>query len=446
MRPGLLFVVPFVTACSIDDIPFRCAKDSECVKGGESGLCEPTGYCSFSDSSCETGRKYGDHAPSELAGACVAKCVEQLALGGFHTCARLADGRIKCWGQAFDGQLGSGVTTVDHSSEPIEVAAKVSPASDVSAGDAHTCAVRGSDGTVWCWGSDLFLQLGVPLTLDPGPFQVTFGPLSPTAVQVAAGYAHTCARGGAGVVCWGQNNFGQLGLGYASDATKPLLPTGPVKFGPGVTDIQEIAAGSGHTCAIPTLGTMRCWGFNQTAQIAPLKLDEPVLDNEDPRFDTKVFASAVAVGAGHSCVLEKGKVRCWGANGSLQSGTNEQTSPLKLALTKEAVPLEADAKKLSAGYAHTCAVLVDGRVACWGRNDFGQLGPDAPPKQSLPVTFSLPEAAVDVRCGGQHTCARTEAGRVYCWGSNDKGQLGNGTTSLDPGPEPDPTVTQSLCP
>lgn len=440
MRLGLLFVVPFVTACSIDDIPFRCAKDSECVKGGESGVCEPAGYCSFADSSCDSGRSYATNSAAGLSGSCVPKCVEQLTLGGFHTCARLADGHIECWGQAFDGQLGNALTSLDHSSVPVDVE-KVGPASDVSAGDAHTCAI--SDGAVWCWGSNASLQLGVQLTsVDPGPFQV--GSAAPAAVQVAAGAAHTCARGGVGVVCWGFNKFGQLGLGYAADPpTHPLaqLPSGVVTFVPPL-DIQEVAVGLAHSCAIPTLGSLRCWGNNEAAQITGLDLKNPVLDASDPRFDTKVLASAVALGAAHTCVLEKGQVRCWGANNSLQVGSNAPVVSLK----KDVVALEADAKSLCAGYAHTCAVLVDGRVTCWGRNDFGQLGPTAPPKQSLPVTFSLPVPAAEVRCGGQHTCARTEAGRVYCWGSNDKGQLGNGTTSLDPGPEPDPTVTQSLCP
>lgn len=442
MRLRLVLALPLLTGCSINDIPFRCAKDSECVKGGESGVCEPTGYCSFADSGCDSGRSYGDHAPSELVDTCIPKCVEQLALGGFHTCARLPDGHLECWGQAFDGQLGNGTTTLDHSSDPVEVDTEVSPASDVSAGDAHTCAVRAADGSVWCWGGDTSLQLGV-LTLEPGPVQVSFGPAAPKAVKVAAGAAHTCARGGLGVVCWGFNKFGQLGLGYAADPpTHPLAqpPSGVVAFAPPL-DIQEIAAGGGHTCAIPSLGSLRCWGNNQAAQIAALDPDKPVLGFEDPRFDTKVLASAVALGTAHTCVLEKGQVRCWGANGSLQCGND---SPV-LSPKKDPVPLDADARSLCAGYAHTCAVLVDGRITCWGRNDFGQLGPSAPAKQSLPVTFSLPVPAAEVRCGAQHTCARTEAGRVYCWGNNDKGQLGNGTTSLDPEPEPDPTVTAALC-
>ena len=112
------------------------------------------------------------------------------------------------------------------------------------------------------------------------------------------------------------------------------------------------------------------------------------------------------------------------------------------------IALDSSAKSVAAGYAHSCALLSDGRVACWGSNLYGQLGPGAEPgiKPSGPVIVDLPEAADRVSAGREHTCARAESGRVYCWGRNDFGQLGNGESgSTEPNPTPDLAVWKSLC-
>jgi alpha-tubulin suppressor-like RCC1 family protein len=142
--------------------------------------------------------------------------------------------------------------------------------------------------------------------------------------------------------------------------------------------------------------------------------------------------------AGNTCALSNGKVACIGDDKQLQLGGTEPGTP---------IPLERDAVAISAGYAHTCALLDDGRLACWGSNQYGQLGPNADPgPPSLPVLVDLGVPIVKVACGREHTCAKTELDRVYCWGRNDFGQLGNGelgdTTAHA---APDARVTRSLC-
>lgn len=90
-------------------------------------------------------------------------------------------------------------------------------------------------------------------------------------------------------------------------------------------------------------------------------------------------------------------------------------------------------------------LLSDGRVACYA---YGQLGPGAEPgiEPSGPVIVDLPEAANRVSAGREHTCARAESGRVSCWGRNDFGQLGNGESgSTEPNPTPNLAVWKSLC-
>src|SRR5213593_484201 len=137
-------------------------------------------------------------------------------------------------------------------------------------------------------------------------------------------------------------------------------------------------------------------------------------------------ATAVHVGAFHSCaLLQDGTVRCWGANESGQLGDGTVTN----ASTPVTVARIAGAAAISGGGFHTCARFPDGTLQCWGRNNAGQLGPAVTGERSLtpmPVTGVTASA---VRAGGFHTCALPGDGTVLCWGQNDLGQLGNGTVS-----------------
>lgn len=414
--------------CSIEDIPFRCDSDDDCVNGGSQGSCEASGYCGFSDAACDSGRRYGKYAPGELASKCVPRCVEQLALGQYHSCARLADGTLECWGDARKGQLGNGISATESYPSPVTVASEVFPAVDVSAGQDHTCSVRGPEGSIWCWGSNEGLRLGVDKAQAPGPVQVEpIGWKDKPALQVAAGVTHTCARSGGGLRCWGADNFGQLGNGKES-----LLPLPPVPVAIG-KDVLSVAVGAAHTCAVPSIGALMCWGNNSNGQVGktpPANVLQP--------FELPIVATQVSLGAGHTCALANGRVVCVGNNDQLQLGAPKPGEPVALA---------QDATLISAGYAHTCALLVSGTLACWGSNQYGQLGPALEPgPPSGPVGVDLGVPITQLSCGREHTCAVTKNDRVYCWGRNDFGQLGNGESgSTTAHPEPDARVTRDLC-
>ena len=135
----------------------------------------------------------------------------------------------------------------------------------------------------------------------------------------------------------------------------------------------------------------------------------------------------VATGAYHTCgVLGDGSVWCWGVNehGQLGSGTlANSASPVHV------VELPEAAVGLSAGRSHTCAVLQDGTLWCWGDNSSGQIAPDAQSDNVTPVLVSDPAGQVaQVACGDDFTCIRLASdGTVWCWGANALGQLGDGT-------------------
>jgi hypothetical protein len=143
---------------------------------------------------------------------------------------------------------------------------------------------------------------------------------------------------------------------------------------------------------------------------------------------------AVAAGENHSCaLLSGGAVRCWGANGSGQLG-NGTTTDFPAAMP--VVGLGGTATAIAAGWLHTCALLNNGTVRCWGANGYGQLGDGTMTRRTTPVTVSLPITATAIAAGGEHTCALLNDGTARCWGYNFYGQLGNGEFAFMTTPSP----------
>jgi alpha-tubulin suppressor-like RCC1 family protein len=178
-----------------------------------------------------------------------------IAVGPDHTCAVRTDSTLWCWGDDWAGQLGVGRTSDGHLPEQVS-----SPATDgwaaVSAGAAHTCAVR-TDGTLWCWGWNLLGQLGLGDQPDQElPQQVT-APAADGWSLVEAGGEHTCALRGHALWCWGHNASGQLGIGGTTDQNVPRRVPVPTRRGWGL-----VTVGDHHTCATRTGHELWCWGEN----------------------------------------------------------------------------------------------------------------------------------------------------------------------------------------
>ena len=137
----------------------------------------------------------------------------------------------------------------------------------------------------------------------------------------------------------------------------------------------------------------------------------------------------IAVGSSHSCaLLDDGGVACWGDNnyGQLGDGSSSQFS-----LTPVEVSGISDAVYIGAGYGSSCAVLAGGSVRCWGANGHGQLGNGTTTYSREPVDVSGISNAVAVTVGNAHACAQLADGTGRCWGRNNYGQLGDGTSNID---------------
>lgn len=250
--------------------------------------------------------------------------------------------------------------------------------------------------------------------------------------EVALGASHTCAllEGGA-VHCFGDNAFGQTGRGTTGG--DPLLE--PLELG---AKAQQIVTGSFHSCALLETGDVRCWGMGALGQLGTGSVNH-VGDDELPLASPLIKlgqpATQLAAGSSHTCaLLSDGAVKCWGVGslGQLGYGNTEALGDDEDMSEVEAVPLGGAATQVAAGMSHTCAVISTGELRCWGANFSGQLGlgkpgnlgDSLPPDSAPPV--ALGEAVSQVVAGGQQTCALLQSGAVRCFGDNFWGQLGYG--------------------
>jgi alpha-tubulin suppressor-like RCC1 family protein len=194
-----------------------------------------------------------------------------VALGGGHTCALTAAGGLACAGADGAGQLGRGITGPDEDMFA-PVVEGLAPAGtlwlQVSAGDAHTCALA-LGGELYCWGEGGQGQLGTGGMSDASaPAHVVPKPGSGRFVEVSCGAAHTCARTSRGrVFCWGPNDRGQLAAGSLMESLAPhevmvdLLPAGDGRL------FTRVRAGGRHTCALTVDGHASCWGADDSGQL-----------------------------------------------------------------------------------------------------------------------------------------------------------------------------------
>jgi alpha-tubulin suppressor-like RCC1 family protein len=304
-----------------------------------------------------------------------------------------------------------------------------------------------------------------------------------TAVAIGVGSYHSCALlDDATVKCWGVNSYGELGLGSTEnrgdgpDEMGDLLLR--VELGTGRT-VTAIGANGAHTCALLDDATLKCWGFNGFGQLGvgdrAIRGDEPdEMGDHLPAVELGTGRTVTAIGVGelHTCaLLDDAGVKCWGGNGRGQLGIGDDFDrgvfPWDMGDDLPAVDLGTGrtAVSVTAGGVHTCALLDDSTLKCWGMNLYGQLGlgdavdrgaaatdmgdnllpVDLGPDRwataasagrgaaatdmgdnQLPVDLGPDRRATAASAGILHTCATLDDGRVKCWGYNAEGELGLG--------------------
>jgi alpha-tubulin suppressor-like RCC1 family protein len=407
-RCGLLvFALVSLQDC-YDPRAITCA-----VSCGPEGLCPEDMECS--NGLCASkGRSCAPAASTSL----------QVAAGGLHACALRPDGRVACWGDNGYGQLGQG-DTKNRGERPGPIASidfgGVRRARSIATGDLHSCALF-DDARIRCWGSNQAGQLGVGDTEnrgdDPGETQalpaVELGSDSPP-IAVDAGGRHTCALLESGrIKCWGANDLGQLGSGdreargLAPGQMGAALPA--VDLGTGAVAVS-LSLGADHSCALLATGDVKCWGINESEQLGIAGAD-PHGDQPQELGDALAAvaleppqaAASVAAGMRHSCaLLQDLRLECWGDNSAGQLGVGRQGYipfyELEHVELRQAGAIAARA--VTAGANHTCALLTTGAVTCWGINAFGALGQGHAAGFQAGPTVEEPLVTVDLGRDGE---------------------------------------------
>jgi cysteine-rich repeat protein len=418
------------------------------------------GYaCSGSPSACSTVCGDGICAGGETVSACANDCmlhVETVTAGWHYSCALLEGGTVRCWGESWLGQLG--IERTEYNGELGDQLPRVKLGSGrtavaLSGGGTHTCALL-DDGSVKCWGDNSRGQLGVEDSFPRGDLSRTMGDALPpvdlgtgrTAVAIAAGSGHTCAILDNGAVkCWGGNYAGVLGLGDRFPRGRrpgelgDSLPVVPL--GTGRTAVA-LATGGAHTCAILDDGAVKCWGANYYGQLGLGDADDrgdgpDEMGDRLPPVDlgTGRRALSISTGSSHTCaVLDDSTVKCWGANWEGRLGLGDENhrgdGPGEMGDALPRVDLGAGRTALAvrvAGF-RSCAVLDNGALKCWGENRFGELGlghtrslgdQSGEMGDALPaVDLGTGRSVRDVATGSQHSCAVLDDGSLKCWGDN----------------------------
>ena len=262
--------------------------------------------------------------------------------------------------------------------------------------------------------------------VNNGTFQAS---VSSPSIGVHLATDSSCAiNHSGGVLCWGHNQFGQLGNVTFTDSFVPVAVSG-------LTNVIALGGGFNFHCALKSDTTVWCWGQGTTGQLGnngAANHNSPVQVKNTAGTAALSGVSAIAMhGEFSMCAIVGGAAYCWGSNASGQVGVGTATSTYK---TPQPVSgLTANVTSIDSGQDHSCAV-VSGNLYCWGGNEDGQLGlnsttPSTSPVEVLDSTGLANLTGVTlVSAGNLDTCALV-SGAAQCWGDNTTGQLGNGTTA-----------------
>lgn len=359
------------------------------------------------------------------ANDCVLRAVSMDA-SSHHACAISLLGVVVCWGLNANGELGILPPQSEYFPTPIDINTQ-DIITQVVTGAEHTCALT-LNGDIFCWGSDALSQTGERGTApNHQPTQITSldGFVDPNIAYLVAGRGHTCALGETHVYCWGDNQYGQLGVPMS-------VPTDIAVQVPFIDEDEfaiDLAAGYDHTCAVMHDGTVKCWGLNADGQLG----DGTTVDSEETTVQdigvNTPGAMLVSAGEAHTCIVDEDEsVMCWGDNLQGQLGdTTTVSSPVPVLSDYTPDPSDSVAGLNASSHA-SCLSRLSGDIWCWGDNSHGGVGVDpATPIVTQPtVAFTLDDMPLGMSFRGETSCVVSPDQHILCWGSNDNVLLGRG--------------------
>ena len=303
----------------------------------------------------------------------------------------------------------------------------------IAAGTYNGCAILENQSMV-CWGDNEYGQLGDGTTNGSVvPIYVNVA-ANETPVEVTVGQVTACALMESGnIYCWGSGYYGKMGNGEPwnddyvnTEMRQVLLPEGQGG--------QTVSISGGHICTILDNGDVYCWGRGNQGQLGnggTSNLNTPAKVN----LPGQRSAIAISTGTYMTCAITTdGMGYCWGENdeGQLGNGTtnSRRTTPSEVLFPSGYTPVS-----ISAGDDFACALMDNRKVMCWGENNDGRLGqgPLATDDETTPVWVSMEnsETAHFLDIGTKSACMILDSGETKCWGTNEEGQIGQGDTDID---------------
>lgn len=374
--------------------------------------------------------------------------------GRGHSCMIMNDKTVKCWGANYASQMGDGTAT--ERDTPVSVLIGTSPdvklrdVEELSVSTYSTCA-RLADRTVKCWGGNSEGQLGDNSTTErAAAVAVLTNETDPlTDIELlggGSGYntSHFAVNSSGALYSWGNNDYGQLGIGSTTGASVATTVEGL----DGTTDATTVSVidsdgfpippffggDPAHmvTCAGMVDGTFKCWGLNYHGQFGN---GATSTDNatEPVTIDGVTGVTDVCIGSYHTCIVVSGGVRCAGKNdlGQLGDGTTTASTSFVTAIAEN-----SGVERVTCGFRKSCVRYSHGGVKCWGDSIFGELGDgnaatteSAANSEPRDVVLGSGVKAYRLSGGINQACAVIDTDKAKCWGSNGNGQLGNDSTT-----------------
>jgi alpha-tubulin suppressor-like RCC1 family protein len=400
--------------------------------------------------------------------------VDNVSLDIDHSCVKLSNNKVKCWGAPFRGEAGRNILVGDepgenHKSRPSVNLGTGLVLSDITMGLNSACATF-TNGQAKCWGFASNGALANGSAIHRGVYASEMGDNLPwanlgnnrTITSLSAGSDNACASFTDGKVkCWGNDLYGLDGIAgtqYRGDALNEIgenLPEVPLFTADMVT---KVVVGEGSACSLFNSGKIKCWGqsFNGNLGINRA-LNDHVGDNAGemdtlPFIDLGVGNTAMDICGGSYVVcalLQNNQLKCWGHKDYIgqESSVNHVGDALGEVASQPLINfgLGRTVKKFSCKHAHVCAILDNNQLKCFGWNQHGQLGrghvaivgnASYQMGDFLPsVELGTDRYAIDIFASYHNTCAVLDNNDVKCWGLNNNGQLGLGHR-FNPGASP----------
>lgn len=473
MKPIQIFVISFWAAC-LNGCPLDCRFDASFGDNGETAV-TATGAVGETD---VTATAVGDEISSMASEAPTEGTVQGTETTSTPTCGdnnkdideECDDGNLDdadaCLSSCLKAKCGDGTLWVtieqcdDGNANPFdgcEPNCEVTRILSIVAGD-HRTGVISNGGGVKNWGLGKFgLGYGNVQTVGDQPFEmppenVEIGGLADI-LEMGAYYSCARMRDSASLRCWGHGQSGPLGYG-----NNETVGDGPGEMPPMDVNlggkVSQFSLGSSFGCALMAgTGAVRCWGSNFSSELGNEKSDKDDIGDEigempPPDVELSGKVHSLAVGGEHTCVLlEQGFVQCWGQNIWGQVGIESDDDSIGDSPGSMPPPLvkygalDEKVLQIAAGGRHSCVLLEDRKVRCWGYGIKGTLGqgttenlgdgPGDMPPPDVPLGGSVSRLAL----GHDFSCAIMESADIRCWGDGDNGRLGYGNTE-DVGDEP----------